>query len=128
MAPEYGVFAATLKPLTREGRLANIIHFWPAHVNDGTLSFGLGLYHLIQPYELSAVGASGRYVVVWVREGKDYLGLLHLCVTPTPHTTFRKLDTGSLCLSSLSRIALDDSLGLVLVVDDTGRITATSYM
>jgi hypothetical protein len=77
MAPEYGVFAATFKPLKREGCLANVIHFWPAHLNDDTLSFVLGLYHLIHPYEGFAVGASGRYVVVWIREGEGYLGLVH---------------------------------------------------
>jgi hypothetical protein len=57
-----------------------------------------------------------------------YLGLLHFSATPEPHTTFRKLDIGNVSLASCSQMALDDSLGLVFVVDGAGVVTIVSYV
>jgi hypothetical protein len=88
-----------------------------------------------------AVGASGTYVLILVHkgeayrgeegylgEGDGYLGLLHFSAAPVPHTTFRKLDSRDLPLLSCDQIVLDDSLGLVLVVDSAGKVTAISYV
>ncbi|KAJ6521239.1 hypothetical protein B0H19DRAFT_1086485 [Mycena capillaripes] len=88
---------------------------------------------------VTAVGASGQYMLLLVHEGNNglegtslnqygYLALLHFNSTPAPHFTFRKLDVGAVTLSFCYRIALDDSLGLVLVVDMMGTGTIYSFV
>ncbi|KAJ7101989.1 hypothetical protein C8R44DRAFT_808986 [Mycena epipterygia] len=132
VSPEYGIFAVTLRKF---GMRISVIHFWPAHrIHDGKLHFGPAcFYEHTGSVHRMAVGTSGTYVALMVleREGSDgesYLGLLHFSATPLPHTTFRKLDTGNLTFGESSQIALDDALGLILVVDEAGGMTAISYV
>jgi hypothetical protein len=89
-----------------------------------------------------AVGASGAYALLLIHEGdaypgdedydledgEDYLGLLHFTATSTPHITFRRLDVPDVALRSCEHIAFDDSLGLALVLDKSGRMTTISYV
>jgi len=134
--PDFGVFAATCRSFNWEGRKISVVHFWPAHVAHGELDIGQAYFYELPDYIFqTAVGTSGRYMLILVHsedEGEHslegYLGLLHFTSTPTPHTTFRKLDIGELSPDSCDQIALDDSLGLVLVVDHTGKVTVISYV
>jgi hypothetical protein len=76
--------------------------------------------------------ASGTYVLILVRQEEPYLepylGLVHFSPAPVPHTTFRKLDVGDVMISSCREMALDESLGLVVVTDRDGRVTTISYV
>jgi hypothetical protein len=78
-----------------------------------------------------AVGASGTHVLFLARREEPYLelylGLVDFSPLPVPHTTFRKLDTGDVTLSSCIKIVLDDSLGLVAIMDEEGQVTTISY-
>jgi hypothetical protein len=56
------------------------------------------------------------------------LGLVHFIPLPVPHTTFRKLDTGDVKLSSCRQIGLDDSLGLIAIMDEERQVTTISYV
>ncbi|KAJ6521083.1 hypothetical protein DFH09DRAFT_1193274 [Mycena vulgaris] len=144
VAPEYGVYAVTCTDLGN--RPLSVVYFWPARpsaAHDGMLDIGPGCAyghaHLIRQM---SIGATGRYVLIRAlgvtgeessgAEGEEYLGLLHLPPRP-PHDdqstiTFRKLDIGATSLQSCQQIALDDSLGLALVLDNTGRLTAISFL
>lgn len=109
------------------------INFWPAQVVHDELQFGQAFfYEHHEPLDLLAVGASGTYVlvaqVVALNQGGGYLGLLHFSATPHPHATFHKLDVGDLAINSGSHFALDEALGLVLIVDKKGIMTAISYV
>jgi hypothetical protein len=112
----------------------NLIQFWPGHADPDSdnIEFGPGCYcqHPDRILNLAA-GASGTYVLS-VRQEKPYLepylGLVHFSPLPVPHTTFRKLDTGDVTLSSCREIFLDDSLGLVAILDDEGQVTTISYL
>ncbi|KAJ6522291.1 hypothetical protein B0H19DRAFT_1203079 [Mycena capillaripes] len=131
--PDYGVFAATARSFTLEGRQSSIVHFWPGHAAaDGDLDIGAGhFYKLPDVIRHVAVGPSGRYMLIVFRNKKkdhEYLGLLHLESNPTPHVTFRKLNVGAVTSFSCHHISLDDSLGLVLVADDTGTVTVYSFV
>jgi hypothetical protein len=57
------------------------------------------------------------------------LGLVHCDVTatPVPQATFRMLDVGDATLRSCVKLALDDALGLVLLVNQEGGVTILSY-
>ncbi|KAJ6532537.1 hypothetical protein B0H19DRAFT_1081583 [Mycena capillaripes] len=136
--PDYGVFAVTRREFQWEGRKTSVVHFWPRRVAHGGIDIGQGhFYEHVHPIHDTALGASGRCMLVLHRgkynpednsyEGEGHIGILHFTPTPTPRTTFRKLDIGDLSPVSCKRIAFDDSLGLDLVVDSTGRVTAISY-
>jgi hypothetical protein len=142
-APDYGVFAVTYRDFEWEGRGCFMVHFWPGHADDeGNIDIGQGVFYEHKDRILQmAVGASGTYALLLVHEGntypattgfletgESYLGLLHFRATPAPHTTFRRLDIGNLSLRSCWRIAFDDSLGLVLMLNHSGTITAISYV
>lgn len=96
----------------------------------GSLEFGQGYLWLplpdLHPIH-DIVGGSGTCVLLLVKQEPSYLGLVHFSATAS-HTTFRKLDVGDFSVSSCDRVALDDSLGLVLAVDDVGILTAISYV
>jgi hypothetical protein len=139
--PEYGVFAVTCREFKWEGRQRSVIHFWLGQAVDGNLVIGQAhFYEHTDVIRQIAVGASGTYVLILVHkgdyrgeegylgEGDGYLGLLHFSAAPVPHTTFRKLDSRDLPLLSCDQIVLDDSLGLVLVVDSAGKVTTISYV
>jgi hypothetical protein len=144
-APHYGVFAVTWRELLCKDweRRSFMIHFWPGDADNGNLNIGPGSFYE-HPDRICqmAVGASGAYALILVHEGdgypgeegyyseddEDYLGLLHFKATSTPHITFRKLEVPDVSLRSCEHIALDDSLGLVLVLDKAGRMTAISYV
>jgi len=135
-APYFGVFAVTYRSFRWEDRETAFIHFWPAHEEDSILNIGQGhFYESEGPINRTAVGASGTFVLLLAHPRPDadsedrygYLGLLHFSSTQTPHTTFRKLEIGNLFTLSCAQIALDDSLGLVLAVDDVGKMTAMWY-
>ncbi|KAJ7769889.1 hypothetical protein B0H16DRAFT_1686008 [Mycena metata] len=55
---------------------------------------------------------------------EDYLGLLRFSTTPTPHTTFRKLDIGDAFerLGVVSQMALDEALGTIFLLDEEGNL------
>lgn len=127
-APDYGIFAVTSR-VWSEPHNKSWIYFWPAQVgHNDDLKFGQAwLYKHPEPIHSLAVGSSGTYALLAVRTGGGYLGLLHFSATPSPHATFRKLDVGDLSVVSGTRFALDDALGLVLVVDNEGKMTAISY-
>ncbi|KAJ7366091.1 hypothetical protein DFH08DRAFT_833492 [Mycena albidolilacea] len=126
-APDYGVFAVTCRTFKWEGRRRSVIHFWPGRPGArGRLDVGQAhFYEHPDIIRRIAVGASGTYVLIlvlkadygndepYLGEGDGYVGLLHFTPTPTPRTTFRKLDTGGALPLDCDQILLDDSLGLV---------------
>lgn len=139
--PDFGIFAVTYRSFKWEDRKTAFIHFWSAQAADGILNIGQ-----CHPCELGdptvgmAVSVSGTYVLVLVHKGENrpgdeaysgdrgsYLGLLHFTSTPTPHSTFRKLEIENISSLSCTQIALDDTLGLVLALDDVGNMTAIWY-
>ncbi|KAJ7123609.1 hypothetical protein C8R44DRAFT_735247 [Mycena epipterygia] len=130
MAPNYGIFAVTFRRFLWEERYFSVVHFWPVHIAGDQLHFAPAcFYEHPDPITRITVGTSGTYVVLMVDMGRVvYLGLLHFSATPIPHTTFRKLDIGHFPLGVKTRIALDDALGLVLVTDESGGMTAISYV
>ncbi|KAF7335381.1 hypothetical protein MVEN_02190600 [Mycena venus] len=133
LPPDYGIFASTCRTFQWEGRQTSVVHFWPGRPAPGGIEIGQGhFYEHTDPIHATAVGASGRYTLILHRGryhpgDNSYEGLLHFTPTPTPRTTFRKLDIGDLSPASCERIAFDDSLGLVLVVDLAGKVTVISY-
>ncbi|KAJ7924003.1 hypothetical protein B0H13DRAFT_2654939 [Mycena leptocephala] len=134
-APQYGIFAVTSFAGTLGGtELVNLVHFWPGHADCDSETIEFGPHCVYQhPDRISntAVGASGAYVLILVRQEEPYLepylGLVHFSPAPVPHTIFRKLDVGDVTISSCQEMALDESLGLVIVVDGDGRVTTISY-
>jgi hypothetical protein len=137
-SPDYGVFAATFRGYELASRETGVVHFWPGRVVQGKIDIGQGHYYEhTDVIHAAAVGASGRYMLILHRgkyrpeapgyEGEGHIGLLHFTPTPTPRTTFRKLDIGYLSPAPCKFIAFDDSLGLVLVVDFAGKVTVISY-
>ncbi|KAJ6451304.1 hypothetical protein C8R45DRAFT_946310 [Mycena sanguinolenta] len=134
--PEYGIYGVTCTDLGAQ--ILSVIHFWPAHRSSehGMLEIGPGCVYG-HPHRIlqTVVGQTGRYVLIRAlppeENPSEYLGLLHFCRTSSqdsPTITFRKLDIGKTSLDSCCDIALDDSLGLVLVLDDDGRMRAISYV
>jgi hypothetical protein len=129
--PDYGIFAVTCRSFTFEAAHTTFIHFRPGRAIRGDLELSQGcVYEHPQPIARMAVGASGTYVLFLVRQRhqESYLGLVHFDATPVPHTTFRKLDVGDAPLHSCVQIALDDALGLVLLVGLEGETTLLSYV
>ncbi|KAJ7766043.1 hypothetical protein B0H16DRAFT_1522863 [Mycena metata] len=140
--PDYGIFAvaSTVFEWAQQSR-SSMVHFWPGNTVGGNLDVGPACFYHDTGGVLgrTAVGRSGTYVLTLIHEGdvfngnsqysQRYLGLVHFSSTPTPHTTFRKLDIGDApSLRSIRQIALDDSIGLVLLLDDAGILTAISYV
>ncbi|KAJ6557709.1 hypothetical protein B0H19DRAFT_1234797 [Mycena capillaripes] len=137
--PDYGVFAVTLRAFVWQGRHRSVIHFWPGHTGNGQLDVGRAhFYEHTNRIRRIAVGISGTYVLILVYRGQNdeekylgkgdgYLGLVHFTPGPVPHTRFRKLDIGDVSPLYINEMALDESLGLVLFVDDLGKLTAISY-
>ncbi|KAJ7738304.1 hypothetical protein B0H16DRAFT_1465756 [Mycena metata] len=136
--PEFGIFAVTCTDLARTKA---VIHFWPGSIDTalGMLSFEPScVYGHPDMIDIIAVGSWGTYVAFIAHEvptdesmpGADapYLGLLHFSPTPSPHTTFRKLDVGDASLSNFYDLDFDESLGLVVVADNLGNLTAISYV
>ncbi|KAJ6522287.1 hypothetical protein B0H19DRAFT_1086204 [Mycena capillaripes] len=137
--PDYGIIAATVRGFRWEGQRSSIVHFWQGRsAADGDLNIGPGFfYELPDVIRQTAVGPSGRYMLLLVHKQRDglggtnphgYLGLLHFNPTATPHSTFRKLDIEAVTSLSCVRIALDDSLGMVLVADIMGTVTVYSFV
>jgi hypothetical protein len=135
-APHYGIFTVTsLAGTVRGTEPVNLVHFWPGHAdcNSDTIEFGPACaYRHPDHISNTAVGVSGTYVLLLVRQEEPYLepylGLVHFSPAPTPHTTFRKLDVADVKISSCQEMALDESLGLVIVIDGDGRVTTISYV
>jgi hypothetical protein len=138
--PHYGSFAVTSqvgkirRPDSDTELDINLIHFWPGHADPDSdnIEFGPSCFHQhLDRISNLAVGASGTYVLL-VRQEKPYLepylGLVHFSPLPVPHTTFRKLDTGDVTLSYCREILLDDSLGVVAIMDNEGQVTTISYV
>ncbi|KAJ7726124.1 hypothetical protein B0H16DRAFT_1780754 [Mycena metata] len=135
--PRYGVFAVTRRSFEWEGSPISVIHFWQGGMAEGdtALSPGNSYYHEQRDHiKLWAVGHSGTYVLLLVdaassNDGAAYLGLVHFSSTPTPHTTFRKLDIGDAVtrLGSVSRMALDDALGTIFLLDEEGNMSVISF-
>ncbi|KAJ7816399.1 hypothetical protein B0H13DRAFT_2380422 [Mycena leptocephala] len=130
--PHYGIFAVTGGSFTfgqSPTPAMHLIHFWPGRIAHGNIEFGqVHLYEHVHHIHQMVVGASGTYVLLLATEVERYLGLVHFSAAPEPHTTFRKLDIGNVFLESCTQIALDDSLGLVFVVDGAGVVTVISYV
>jgi hypothetical protein len=138
-APHYGIFAVTsqVAKIRRpdSDTKISLIHFWPGHAvpDSDNIEFGPGCFYQ-HPDHIShvAVGDSGTHVLFLVKQEKPYLkpylGLVHFIPLPVPHTIFRKLDTGDVTLSYCREIILDDSLGLVAIMDDEGQVTTISYV
>ncbi|KAJ7802931.1 hypothetical protein B0H13DRAFT_2297139 [Mycena leptocephala] len=139
--PHYGIFAVTslagaIRRADSDTKL-NLIHFWPGHADrdSDNIEFGPGCFYQ-HPDHISdvAVGASGTHVLLLVKQQPEepylepYLGLVHFIPLPVPHTTFRKLDTGDVKLSSCRQIGLDDSLGLIAIMDEERQVTTISYV
>ncbi|KAJ7723788.1 hypothetical protein B0H16DRAFT_1597936 [Mycena metata] len=140
--PDYGIFAVTSTVFEWEEQSRSaLVYFWPGDIVGRNLHVDPAcFFHDTGGMIAStAVGHSGTYVLTLVHEGgifdgnsqdaSRYLGLVHFSSTPTPHTTFRKLDIGDASrLHSISRMALDESIGLVLLLDNIGTLTAISYV
>jgi hypothetical protein len=113
-----------------------MIYFRPGRVIHDEVEFGeVCVYKHHGSVSHMAVGTSGTYVALLFthRPSQDherYLGLVHCDVTatPVPQTTFRMLDVGDVELSSCVQLALDDALGLVLLVHREGEVTILSYV
>ncbi|KAJ7237893.1 hypothetical protein B0H12DRAFT_1138114 [Mycena haematopus] len=136
-APECGIYAVTCTDLGP--RTSSVVHFRPARRSTAhdMLEIGPGcVYGHPDLIRQTAVGGTRRYVLIRVASPSEesisgYLGLLHFSPTSSQDSlaiTFRKLDIGGISLDFCGQIALDDSLGLVLVLDDTGTMTAISYV
>ncbi|KAJ7160435.1 hypothetical protein C8R46DRAFT_369560 [Mycena filopes] len=136
--PEFGVSAVGHISFEWDNEsTTSMIHLWPGQVVSGNIDVGIkGFLHATEgAVELIAVGRSGRYILILVRSGPifsdpqaagddGYLGLVHVELSPTPHTTFRRLEVDGLPpVSSILHLALDDSLGRVLVADFEGGLT-----
>ncbi|KAJ7828308.1 hypothetical protein B0H13DRAFT_1917160 [Mycena leptocephala] len=130
--PHYGIFAVTGRSFTFGQSLTptmHLIHFWPGRAVHANIEFGqVHLYEHVHHIHQMVVSASGTYVLLLATDVERYLGLVHFSAAPEPHTTFRKLDIGNVFLESCTQIALDDSLGLVFVVDGAGVATVISYV
>ncbi|KAJ7837982.1 hypothetical protein B0H14DRAFT_1091369 [Mycena olivaceomarginata] len=142
-APHYGIFTVTSRSrLTNASAAAalhrTVIHFRTGRAIRDELELGEGcVYEHNQPVSKVVVGTSGTYVALLFvrRPGVDtdtdsYLGLVHCdaTATPDPQATFRMLDVGDVVLRSDVQVALDDALGLVLLVDREGEVTILSYV
>ncbi|KAJ7349795.1 hypothetical protein DFH08DRAFT_863121 [Mycena albidolilacea] len=138
-APHYGIFAVTSRSFADADSLAwhrTVIHFRPGRTIRDELELGEGcVYEHNQPVSQVAVGTSGTYVALFFarrpsQDHENYLGLVHCDVTatPVPQATFRMLDVGDVELRSCVRVALDDALGLVSLVDQEGEVTVLSYV
>ncbi|KAJ7023588.1 hypothetical protein C8F04DRAFT_1193341 [Mycena alexandri] len=137
--PRYGVFAVTRRLFQWKSSPIFVIHFWQGEIASSERGAFLKPgepYHYEQRdnIRLWAVGVSGTYVLLLVAatsssDGGEYLGLLHFTMSPTPHTTFRKLDIGDAAtrLESVSRMALDDALGTISLLDAEGWYTLSQY-
>jgi hypothetical protein len=144
-APHYGIFAVTslagtvsldLRRPDSDTKLdIELIQFWPGHADrdSDNIEFGPGCFYK-HPDHISdvAVGDSGTHVLFLVKQEEPYLelylGLVHFVPPPVLHTIFRKLDTGDVKLSSCRHIGLDDSLGLVAIMDEERQVTTISYV
>jgi hypothetical protein len=142
-APHYGISAVSSRSTlaNASGAVAlhrTVIHFRTGRAIRDELELGEGcVYEHNQPVSQVAVGASGTYVaLLFVRRPGDcldtasYLGLVHCdaTATPVPQATFRMLDAGDVVLRWCVLVALDDALGLVLLVDREGEVTILSYV
>ncbi|KAF7371314.1 F-box domain-containing protein [Mycena sanguinolenta] len=137
LLPHYGIFAVTCRSFTCNFRTDcfSMIHFRPAHAksveDDLEFSQGAVYKHHDHIYDMAA-GISGTYVLVRVRVAnqfeESYLGLVHFSGAAVPHITFRKLDVDGKLVASCAKIALDDALGLVLLLDWEGKMTIFSYL
>lgn len=129
--PRYGIFAVTCRSFMLHPADHTFLHFRPGRVIHGDLELRQGcVYEHHQPIFRLAVGSSGTYVLLLIgsQHRERFLGLVHFEETPVPHTTFRKLDVGDVSLHLCDQIALDDALGLVLLVDLEGETTVLSYV
>ncbi|KAJ7160392.1 hypothetical protein C8R46DRAFT_1194733 [Mycena filopes] len=135
--PSHGVFAVTHKLFSRTG----FLHFWPATTapaNANALAFGDGYYYEHpQRFVRPGIGRSGTYVVVLVQDEDDRdaagnswgrLDLLHFSATPVPHVACRRLDTGHVNPWGSQFVILEESLGLVLLVDQGRKVRVLSYL
>ncbi|KAJ7734421.1 hypothetical protein B0H16DRAFT_1467552 [Mycena metata] len=110
----------------------SVIHFWQGETAEGDTILRPGKSYYYEQrgnIRLWAVSHSGTYVLLLVvaassSDGKDYLGLLRFSTTPTPHTTFRKMDIGDEVerLGSVSWMALDDSRGTIFLLDQEDEL------
>ncbi|KAJ6451316.1 hypothetical protein C8R45DRAFT_91801 [Mycena sanguinolenta] len=136
VVPHYGIFAVTCRSFTYDSRLEGfaLIHFRAAYAKSiqEDLEFRQGMIYKHHHYiHAMALGLSGTYVLILARDlnrKKGYLGLVHFSATPVPSTTFRKLDVDGALVASCAKIALDDALGLVLLLDWEGKMTIFSYL
>ncbi|KAF7288889.1 F-box domain-containing protein [Mycena indigotica] len=136
-APCYGVFSITC--LTYEDHLTrSCVLFWPSDIGeDARLVLGRHApkcFQHVSKVRQCAVGSSGRYALLLgygdvdgdTTEATDYLALLHL--PPDAESfEFRRLDVGDIMLGSVVLAALDDTLGLVVLLDHKGMLMAISY-
>ncbi|KAJ7349802.1 hypothetical protein DFH08DRAFT_1079126 [Mycena albidolilacea] len=132
-SPHYGIFAVTSRVCSNTAGAVTLsrtmIYFRPGRVIHGEVEFGeVCVYKHHGSASHIAVGTSGTYVALlfarWPpRDHESYLGLVYCDVTATlePQATFRMLD-----LSSCVQLALEDALGLVLLVDEEGEVTILS--
>ncbi|KAJ7608950.1 hypothetical protein DFH06DRAFT_1346632 [Mycena polygramma] len=132
--PTCGIFAIACRLFLWANSIFPTIQFCPARADglSGGISFEPSCFY-DHPDQIDqiAVGISGTYVLLLVRHPvhtPPYLGLLHFSGTPVPRTTFWKLDIGIFDLSGCVQVALDDALGLVLLVDIGGGLTVISYV
>ncbi|KAJ7726128.1 hypothetical protein B0H16DRAFT_1780760 [Mycena metata] len=128
--PNYGFFCLTGTPfIVTHADAEGSMSCWD--IRDAKRVAHLELPGLVRAdIRLWAVGDSGTYVLLLVAarsssDGEEYLGLLHFSAAPTPRTTFRKLDIGNAAtrLESVSRMALDDALGTIFLLDAEGNKT-----
>ncbi|KAJ7726127.1 hypothetical protein B0H16DRAFT_1735828 [Mycena metata] len=139
-SPRYGVFAVTRRSFELDGSPISVIHFWEGEIvnsDTGTvLKLGKSYYYeQMGNINLWAVSHSGTYVLLLVdaassSDGAAYLGLLHFSSTQIPPITFRKLDIGFALtrLGSVSRMAIDDALGTVFLLNEKGNMSVIPYV
>ncbi|KAJ7160418.1 hypothetical protein C8R46DRAFT_1286230 [Mycena filopes] len=132
--PGYGVYALESTVFGWGDAITSVVHFWSGRVVQGNMDVGAAAFYYATEGVVSmvAAGRSGSYILILVHQGAEsgaYLGLVHVELSPRPHTTFRRLEfEGIPPLFSIAGLALDDSLGLVVVVDHAGNATTAFYV
>ncbi|KAJ7215580.1 hypothetical protein GGX14DRAFT_608604 [Mycena pura] len=133
-SPTYGVFGVmrrTSQTLPFPGQLIRSVHFWPATAAAAAagppLTLGAPAFyeHFTDMAALAVGAASGQCaVVIDVASRQQYvrpeigLGIVRYVIHPgaNPHTTFHRLDTGSVAITHYTAVmAFDDALGVVYI-------------
>ncbi|KAJ6488343.1 hypothetical protein DFH09DRAFT_1209865 [Mycena vulgaris] len=118
--PKYGVLNVTRKVSHHamgEGGRIDAIHFWPAERTNSRLSVGEFCFYE-HPCRLESIAVGSSATCAITMDGEHTFGLVQYSSQPTPHVKFRRLSIpGVEVKSNHSKIALDDGMGILYIVD-----------